>query len=71
MFFYLNIMIVFVGGKLFLKVIRSVYTDKEGWCSKAGIAIKRLLKVLHRQLGSAGGLSYIYGVVNGYNNKNK
>ncbi len=38
MFFYLNIMIVFVGGKLFLKVIRSVYTDKEGWCGKAGIA---------------------------------
>jgi hypothetical protein len=32
---------------------------------------KILLKVLHRQLGYPGGLSYIYGVVNGYNNKNK
>jgi hypothetical protein len=46
-----------------------VYTDKGGGGGKAGIAIKRLLKVLHRQLGSAGDLSYIYGVVNGYNNK--
>ena len=36
MFFDLNIIIVFMGNKLFFKVI--VYTDKREWCSKAGIA---------------------------------
>jgi len=44
MFFDLNIIIFFTGGKLFLKIMGIVYTDKRGWCGKAGIAIESFQK---------------------------
>jgi hypothetical protein len=37
-FFDLNIIMFFMGGKLFLKIMGIVYTDKGEWCGKAGIA---------------------------------